>query len=76
MRETMKIRPIFRWFDFYVGGYWSQKDKILYLFYLPMCGLMISWQRCAGSCRRPIFAFDGDPYCIPSQCCDGDCVPF
>lgn len=69
----MKVDFKFTWFDFWIGFYWSKKDKILYICPLPMCVFLVSWQRCAGSCKRPIFSLDGDPYCMNEK---GDCIPF
>ena len=65
----MIVKPVFKWFDFWMGLYWDRDRKILYLFYFPMCGLMISWQRCAGSCNKPIFIdVDGQDFCGERDC--------
>ena len=42
--KDRKAVPIFRWYDFYVGWYWSKETKCLYLFYCPMLGLKISFK--------------------------------
>ncbi len=38
----MKIKIIFRWFDFYMGIYYDRNKQNLYIFFLPMIGLKIS----------------------------------
>jgi hypothetical protein len=60
----------FKWFDFWIGFYWDAENKILYFCPLPMCAISISWQRCSGSCNKPIFLNEG------SFCHDRDCLPF
>jgi hypothetical protein len=40
----MKIKPIFRWYDLYVGLYLDTKNKYAYLFPLPTLGFRIDLQ--------------------------------
>jgi len=39
-----KISPIFAWYDFWVGVFWDRKKKRLYIFPIPMCGLMVNFE--------------------------------
>lgn len=39
----MSIRPIFAWYDFWVGVYWDRHARRLYVFPLPMLGIVIGW---------------------------------
>lgn len=50
----MKAELFFAWYDFWAGLYWDKKSKVLYVFFVPMLGIKISWQKCKG-CNRPIF---------------------
>jgi hypothetical protein len=36
----MRIRPVFAWYDGYIGYYWSRKTRTLYLM-VPMIGVAI-----------------------------------
>lgn len=40
----MKIRPIFAWYDMWVGAYWDQKRRWLYLMPVPCLGVVIEFQ--------------------------------
>ena len=40
----MSIKPIFAWYDFWVGAYWDRKKRRLYILPLPMVGVVISFK--------------------------------
>ena len=37
----MKIEPIFAWYDFWVGVFWDRARRKLYIFPVPMFGIVI-----------------------------------
>lgn len=39
----MKIKLIFAWFDFWVGAFWDSKKKWLYIFPIPMFGIILKF---------------------------------
>ena len=39
----MSIRPIFAWYDLWVGAFWDQSKRRLYLFPVPMFGVVIQF---------------------------------
>ena len=41
----MRIRPIFAWYDFWVGFYLDRKGRKLYLLPIPMFGLVIEFEK-------------------------------
>jgi hypothetical protein len=41
----VKLRPMFAWYDLWVGAYYDRKGRTLYLFPLPMLGLRVSFAR-------------------------------
>lgn len=37
----MKIKPIFRWYDFWIGLYFDTAKRVIYIFPVPMLGLKV-----------------------------------
>lgn len=49
----MTVRPLFAWYDCWLGAYWDRHERRLYLFPVPMLGVCISFYRCpVGFCRK------------------------
>ena len=40
----MKIKLMFCWYDFWVGGYWNRTFKVLYICPLPMFVIRLSFK--------------------------------
>lgn len=40
----MTIKPIFAWYDFWVGLFWDSKKRKLYVFPIPMVGIVIDFK--------------------------------
>ncbi len=40
----MSIRPIFAWYDMWIGAFWDRKKRCLYLFPIPMFGVVVQFQ--------------------------------
>lgn len=40
----MKIRPIFAWYDLWIGIFIDTKRKRAYVFLIPMVGIAIDWR--------------------------------
>ena len=41
----MKIQFIFKWFDFWVGLFWDQKKKWLYILPFPTIGIILKFNK-------------------------------
>lgn len=39
----MKIRPIFAWYDIWVGVFWDRAKRRLYVFPVPMIGIVVEF---------------------------------
>ncbi len=42
-QNTMKLKFLFAWYDFWVGLFWDSKKRRLYVFPVPMFGFYIQW---------------------------------
>lgn len=43
-KPTVSIKPIFAWYDFWIGLFWDKRRRILYVFPIPMCGFKIEFK--------------------------------
>lgn len=42
LEEIMKIEFIFAWYDLWIGAFWDQHKRCLYIFPVPCFGIKIS----------------------------------
>jgi hypothetical protein len=41
----MRIKPIFAWYDLWVGAFWDRQKQRLYILPLPCIGVVIDFRR-------------------------------
>ena len=41
----MRVKPILAWYDFWVGLFWDRSKRRLYVFPVPMVGLVVEFGR-------------------------------
>jgi len=41
----MKIKLIFAWYDLWIGLFWDKRKKWLYLFLIPMIGIIFQFEK-------------------------------
>lgn len=39
----MTIKPLFAWYDLWIGAFWDRKQRKLYILPLPMVGVVITF---------------------------------
>ena len=42
-RWVPDLRPVFAWYDIWIGAYWDRKTRRLFLFALPCFGFVFDW---------------------------------
>lgn len=41
----MSIKPIFAWYDFWIGLFWDVKKRRLYVFPFPTIGIVVQFKQ-------------------------------
>lgn len=41
---SMTIKPIFAWYDLWVGAFWDRKSRKLYILPLPCVGIVLEFK--------------------------------
>ena len=49
----MRVRPIFAWYDLWIGAFVDTAKRRLYIFPLPCVGLVIQWNATQPKERHP-----------------------
>lgn len=42
-RAVIRVRPIFAWYDLWIGVFVDRSKRRVYVFPLPCIGLVVSW---------------------------------
>jgi hypothetical protein len=43
----MTVKPVFAWYDLWIGAFWDARKRRLYILPLPCIGVVISFERSA-----------------------------
>lgn len=43
----MRIRPLFAWYDLWIGAFWDRLKRRLYVLPLPCIGIVFEFDNCA-----------------------------
>ena len=54
----MKVEFIFKWFDFWIGMFWDSKKKYLYILPIPMCGIILKFEKTCKPCMSKCYCAD------------------
>ncbi len=38
----MNVRPIFAWYDFWIGIFYDRNKRVVYIFPIPMIGIKVT----------------------------------
>lgn len=45
LNAIVSIKPLFAWYDLWVGAFWDGKSRRLYILPIPCCGIVIQFRR-------------------------------
>ncbi len=63
----MRIKPVFAWYDFWVGIYYD-RNYALYVFPIPMVGFKIEWAVKCERCGKRLYPNEISKYCGYPHC--------
>lgn len=44
-QRRIRVRPLFAWYDMWIGAYWDRANRRLYVLPLPMLGFVLEFPR-------------------------------